>query len=608
MSHPHLTHLIAKSKATIKGFKKWHWTSWTLSFVLSWVALTTIAVTSFGTGRYALSVLSHHKMSDTWAIMFLELEHHSHGLAERLMDELRLPHKAEFEVDILFKEGKGPQIVIDSLPASVGPEDLGVASLEDLKNWDDLRAVKVGGRVYLAQLGDSKGVPGDATRLTYWPIDSKIFAEVIGPGPSSGGAVYVVNRDGQLLHSTSPDITQGSFGTRPLVQKFIESPLRQGQMEFVTDSGEASYGFFFEIPMSNIVLFSEVEKAKALADIKTIQMRFILLLVGSLLVVLLLLQILMRRITLPLREAASLAQKIGSGDFSHKMVTKGFGELRALSSAFNTMITGLQTRDISIRELMKQQATKVRLEGELEIARNIQQNLLPSWRLPPDCGSEIAAVYLPATECAGDWYSYSHNPHSKETIVAIVDVSGHGTGSSMFTAVIAGIFDQHRHRSGEHFDMAEFASDINGVLHRLGRLQWHATMLMMRHIPGKGEAEFLFAGHPPAIILDPERGDESVKLLVKGSQPLGVEPSFPIVTTTLPFPKGSAFVFYTDGLTEARNPAGRQYGARSLKNCLRKGIKNSPKRLVDHIIEDWERYRAGRSPDDDSCVIVVKAV
>jgi serine phosphatase RsbU (regulator of sigma subunit) len=582
-----------------------------LSIVLSFSVGIPILVASLTAGYFALQVLYQNKMMDTWAIMFLELEHQ--GLV--LGDELRqtLGHSPKTDGELLLNADDATfDIVKGDFPRPLRLQDFGFDSSFFSAPLPKLTALEVEGVRYLGKLENAGSSLSDGVRplLKLWRLNPQIFAKILGIGPSVGGSIYLVTRQGRVIHTTDPGITIANVAGRPLVQKFIRSPLTQGQLSLTSDAGVAMYGFFYEIPETNIIMFSEVEKDRIVASIYRIARQFLLVLSGILIGTLLLIQFPLRRIISPLREMAHLAARLGQGDFKLRMATEGFGELKILSRAFTGMTESLLARDEAIRRLLVEQSTKVRLEGELEIARNIQHNLLPSGKLSPDSGLDIGASYLPAGECAGDWYSFSFNPLLKETVIVIVDVSGHGAGSSMFTSMIAGLFDQYTDAKDELFPIEEFASKMNAVLFRLGKGKWHATMMVARYIAGSGTIQVLFGGHTPGFMHAGQGINQEPGMglkIQKASQPLGISLDFQVVLGSYDFPSGSKLLLYTDGLTEARNQAGKMWGTKSLREIFVSNRGRSVNQTMEAVLREWQEFRRGQVLGDDACLVILRA-
>lgn len=409
----------------------------TLTTAVCWSVAFAILLAGFLVGYYAVTSLYQNKLIDTWAIMFLELEQQG----TRLQEALGKATPQNEAVDVLFEEGGDGALkpIQGAIGKTLYPKDFGFEGARIAKVLPSVTFVTWAGELFLLSREDS-----NAKLIRLKKVQPATLRNVFGRRDSQDASLYMVSKEGRLIYSGDSTILETNFLKKTLVQKFIGAPLTHGQLEFKNAEGILYYGFFREIPHSNVIMFSEIEQAKALMSLRTFIYKFILALAAIIASVILLLQYPLIKITRPLRELAALATRVGQGEFSVKPVSVGFGEVSQVSRAFTAMIDGLVTRDRSIQDLMKEQVEKHRIEGELRLAQSIQSNLLPLQNLPESSGIDLKAAYIPATECAGDWYGYHYNPETDESIVAIADVSGHGFGSALFTAIIAGLFTRFK--------------------------------------------------------------------------------------------------------------------------------------------------------------------
>jgi serine phosphatase RsbU (regulator of sigma subunit) len=576
-----------------------------LRFIMTWTNIISILAASLIAGYYALTLLYQNKLSDTWAIMFLELEHQGTLLTERL-STIASTREADAISDAVFRVPDGKTLMVEQ--GAFGKDtSLADFNLDGPSLPRDMPAITVlahSGEAYLARI-DQAGTKGER-RLVLRKVAPTNF-EVRPAPPASQGALYLLTREGKLLYTSDQTITDVNAVDRMLVQRFIKVPIKQGQMELTSPDGEDFYGFFAEIPKTNIVMFSEIKRSAAMAPVKKIIGRFLAVLTLILVGAVVLLQLPLSKITGPVRELAHMATSVGQGRFDVNPSIKGFGELSVLTKAFSSMASGLVERDRQVAALMQEEAEKGRMEGELAIARRIQENLLPERPLPSEAGLIIASEYISAGECAGDWYHYAYNAKKQETVVVIADVSGHGAGASVFTAVIAGLFDEFRNRDDRPFNMSEFAKSTNDVIFRLGKMQWHATMMIARFVATEPVLDLLLAGHPPPLLrtgLDGETGAISPPL--RGSPVLGSSLDFKPTLRQVPFPKGSSLLTYTDGLTEAANAAGKMYLRRRVRETFLKG-SGDPREALALLMEDWRGFLVSETPNDDVCVIALRA-
>lgn len=553
-----------------------------------------------GTMAYtALSTIFVHKEADAWSIMLLELENSAQRLRQDLDAQLAagVTEASRYELD----ESGTLRRLEGDLPQALGVRDLGVEQLSFESRWS-LYAMS-GEVIALRRL------PGQGQNIV---AAVRVKVERIS-GAGTGAqktTVYLANRDGQLLYANASSVVPDRLLSRPLVMKFIATPLQVGQLVFDTpESKQRRYGFFREIPETNAVLFAEAEVKTLLRSVYDLGLRMSLAFGGILLAAVAGLQIPLVLLTRPLATLARAAQRVGQGELGIEVAAAGVGELRHLSTAFGNMIQGLRLRDLRIQALMEEQKEKIRLEQEVDIAQTIQENLLPPIKAASPEALRFGAVYLPADKVAGDWYGLKSDGDTGETVLAVADVSGHGVGASMFTAIIAALFDDYWMRRVGGFPMLDFVKGVNAALINLGHAKWHCTMAVARCTRGEGVIEIANCGHPFPLLLDPSSTRKPCRQIPASGDALGLQHAFHLEVERCPFPLGSTLLLYTDGLTEATGPDARPYSVRSLMRSVVAAKEGSlPLDLVSHVVQDWRKFLASSRPADDASLIALRSV
>ncbi len=471
------------------------------------------------------------------------------------------------------------------------------------------------GRTFVAQPVDvslamemlDKKPPGQGDFYFLWPINvMRLFAaEATSDG---AGIIYAVTTEGQLLVSTSRHITSANFAKRRLVQTFIDNQFRQGQLEYAGPDGNKILGVFFQIPETNIVLFSETPRKIALAPVYQLRNRYATMALITLLLTVAIVIFSLRPVVDPISDLVRVARRISAGDFSAKPLIQGIGETEVLNLAFAQMGSDLQRRDDAIHKLHEEQKGKIRLEAELAVTKSIQDNFMPHGALTPDSHVVINTAYTPASEAAGDWYSYHYDSITGQSVVAIADVSGHGAGSAMFTAIIAGMFEYHRNISnGRPYPVEGFIRGCNHLIMSLGQKRWHATMQVATWSKEDTDVVIYNAGHPPAMMITPGTPPD-VAVVSPASHVIGLASEFEIGQQRVPFAKGNSLFFYTDGLLEGARSDGTQFGQRRIARSCREAATLEPKQFLEKILSDWLKHLDGAPPDDDVCSIVMQRI
>jgi len=283
------------------------------------------------------------------------------------------------------------------------------------------------------------------------------------------------------------------------------------------------------------------------------------------------------------------AQAIARGDFSVRVQSKARDQIGDLARSFDGMAE-------SIERLLVQTAEKQRLEGEIAIARTIQQKLLP----PPEAelpGLRILAHFQPVAEIGGDYYDYFAMPDER-TAVAVGDVSGHGLPTGLLAAMAKAALTTQI-ESG--LSGSALFARLNDLIHRSTDSRNYMTLALLVCEASTRRVELTNAGQ-----LAPYRiSNGTVASLSLPSFPLGTSPRTEFPTATYELHAGDRVVLLTDGLVEAADPAGEPYGFERLEALLRAGSSSDAEALRDAILAAVAAHTAGAPADDDRTLVIV---
>jgi serine phosphatase RsbU (regulator of sigma subunit) len=579
-----------------------------LGVAVSAISMTTILASAGVVSFFASQILYENKLRDTWAIMYLELETKARQLAAALeaAQTSRATPAADHGADLVLRKEADGLIPVAGDGSVLPATELRLPGGKDI---DPILVFKVAGQEYLGRIAAQPAGRG-AGQLVY------LWKTAIAPhlGQFKGGvdvtSVYVVNKQGQVLFANDPTISDATVLARPLVQSFAAAPFRQGQLEFVSADKQAMYGFYAEVDKTNLVMFAEIPKSQALVPVRKALTTLGGFIVLILVLALMFLQYPLALIVRPVRDLASLAGEVAQGRFQGKSRHSGFGELRLLTGSFIRMSESLAARDQRILALMAEQREKIRMDGELRIARSIQENLLPGQPFPGNRGLDVAASYVPASEVAGDWYHYVYSEASREGLFAILDVSGHGAGAAMFTTVTASIFaDAWRSTaSGASFDSKSVMQRLNHQFLTLGKGRWSASMVIAKIRADEESCELTIAGHPPPLLYTAQRQRIESPALRRGSPLLGIEAAVEPRVVRLPFAAGALLVMFTDGFFLPGDPGKKARFGRKDAMALLQGMPGvSSERINKRLHSEWSAKLAGAAAADDLCLLTVRA-
>jgi len=257
-------------------------------------------------------------------------------------------------------------------------------------------------------------------------------------------------------------------------------------------------------------------------------------------------------------------------------------------------------------DLRTQREARARLEGELNAARDIQRALLPDPRLvlAGEPRVAVAAALEPARTVGGDLYDVFIV--GRDQLVFIVgDVSGKGIQASLFMAICKALAKSAAH--GAKASPAVAISQANRDLDRENPRMLFCTALMGMLDLRDGTMTLCNAGHEPPLLVDPDTGDVNA-VKAAGGPALCFLEEVEYEETCRRLQPGQALVLTTDGVTEARSPAGELYGTERLRATMARALRGG--RPVDDalaiLLDDVRAWVGDAAPSDDLTAMIVR--
>jgi serine phosphatase RsbU (regulator of sigma subunit) len=259
-------------------------------------------------------------------------------------------------------------------------------------------------------------------------------------------------------------------------------------------------------------------------------------------------------------------------------------------------VAALHLRNLS---LAMEAAERRRLEGELALARRIQVALLPD-HLPQVPGWELYGGNVPSRGVSGDYYEVVERLEGRECALIVADVSGKGMAASLLTASLQAL------SAGPVEDGLppdEICARLSRLLFRRTPPEKYATAFVGILEPATGRLRYTNAGHNPPLVL---RAAGTAEELRPTGVPIGLLASAPYRAAEVTLGPGDTLVLYTDGIVEAADPAGEEYGLSRLKEvCLRH--RGDPCDAIAEALErDLEAFVRGVPFADDRTVVLAR--
>lgn len=239
---------------------------------------------------------------------------------------------------------------------------------------------------------------------------------------------------------------------------------------------------------------------------------------------------------------------------------------------------------------------RVRVRDELEVARELQEELLPH-DLPVLPGYLFAHSYRTANEVGGDYYDLTLLPDGRLSLM-MGDASGHGMAAGLVMAIANATL-----QTAVDLDPSpeRVLALLNRTLCRTGTKRTFMSVFYAVLIPATGELEYVCAGHPFPLL---RRADGSLEELGCGGFPLGLREPLEVVRRTVTLQPGDLLVLYTDGLPEAVDATGKTaFGYERIQAAL--GPGGSPQTVHDGILRSFDRHAGGEPLLDDLTLVVI---
>ena len=414
----------------------------------------------------------------------------------------------------------------------------------------------------------------------------------------SRGGTYLVHPDpDKLFYQTI--FTEGLIDSKPAQDELGKSMLElEAGFRRLEIDGVRSYVFFTPLkatgwsmaivcPESDI--FGRFNRLRWF--ITTIDLLGLLLLFFSCFQVI-------RKTMRPLSDLARQAEEIASGHFDTVLpASTQPDELGTLTRSFADMQSSLVTY---MDELTRTTANKVRIEGELQIARDIQMGMIPQVFPPfPDRKDiDLYASMEPAREVGGDLYDYFIQ--GGRLYFCIADVSGKGVPASLFMAVVRNLF---RAAGKQELLPDEIARRINDILSDGNEQLMFVTMFIGAIDLETGRLDFCNCGHNPPVVL-PHDG-KPVFLSCKANTSIGILPDARFEGEYVDGFKDTPLFLYTDGLNEAENPDHELFGSDRLLAILSEPYTDA-ETVVKRMQKAISAHVAGADASDDLTMLCLE--
>ncbi|MCY3923461.1 MAG: SpoIIE family protein phosphatase [Chloroflexi bacterium] len=288
-------------------------------------------------------------------------------------------------------------------------------------------------------------------------------------------------------------------------------------------------------------------------------------------------------------------------------------EYGELAGVFLDMAREVGAREIRLNAIVEERTVELseknqaledaqrEIRNDLEMAHSVQAALVPS-DLPEDPRAGVAAFMTPALDVGGDFYDAFITDHG-HLAFAIADVSGKGVASALMMAVGRALL---RSAANQHADPSMAVAETNDQLCSMNPKELFITAFFGVIDLELGTLTYVNAGHDPPYLMRPNEGPEMIPMT--GGIALGVLPELNYTETTIPLDEGASMFLYTDGITEAEDVAGQQFGRERLEEKLAGLNGEGPQELMESVLTDLRTFSGDAKQFDDITCMAVQFV
>lgn len=422
--------------------------------------------------------------------------------------------------------------------------------------------------------------------------------------------VFMFSRSGVMVLSDDPQEimartlnTPATDITGPGVEE-LAGRIRRGEAGVsrvigIAD-GKTYLAFVARVPSIGWMFGGATPEAEAMASVYNLLVTRVIVGLGTIAVILAVVLGMGVWIVSPIRRLAdavrglSVAALTGEAGRLPRDVRISRDEVGDLSRAFEGMVRQLREQ---VQQLTTETRAREAVESELRLARTIQVSLLPTQFIDrPDLA--LHALSVPARYVGGDFFDFLFLPDGSLSFV-VADVSGKGVPAAMLMAVTRTIL---RDLVSTCAGPAEALTKANGLLMDNNPESMFVTVCLARYEPATGRLRIANAGHPPPLVVAPDGSSREAG--PSTGTVLGVLENQQFGELALTLDRGERLVLYTDGISEAKSPAGALFTTPGLERLCREFRDRAPQAFGEEVLAAVDRYQAGQSHDDVTLLVL----
>jgi sigma-B regulation protein RsbU (phosphoserine phosphatase) len=439
-------------------------------------------------------------------------------------------------------------------------------------------------------------------------IDLTRLQQTVGSEIRENLDFFILSRDGRFIFHPDPGriMALPALDYEPEASRSALAPLMAAMLSGETGSGwvdqwssEGRLGVFYApVAGAGWVFVCRMSADEVLADVRHRMAFGASALILALLLIGVCIYWVAGRIAAPISALEQTVLRVSAGDFEATVDESASAtEIQTLARSFNRMTTDLRA---NVERLAIEKAARRRIERDLDIAREIQQSQLPTSE-PEIPGYQVSGWSKPADKTGGDYYDWQMLPDGR-LFVSLADVSGHGVGPALVTAVCRAYTRAGLSLAQETGVLLSRLNDLLVADLPAGRF---VTFVGVALDAARHSARMASAGHGPLFRYIAAR-HEIVECIATGL-PLGVVPDNQYdAALEFSLAPGDALLLLTDGLFEWANRSGEMFGLSRLRSAILDCAKGSPREMIQNLYDRARTFVDGATQEDDITLVVLK--
>ena len=322
-------------------------------------------------------------------------------------------------------------------------------------------------------------------------------------------------------------------------------------------------------------------------------------------------------INMPEMDGLTLLQHIPQVDPNIRaVIVSAYGDMKNIRTAMNRGAFDFVTKPLDFedlqltidrtlqhlfewREAQSSHDKLIALRNELDVASQMQKSILPT-QFPNVAGYEVFARMEPAREVGGDFYDLLDLGNGLVGLV-IADVSDKGVPAGLFMMASRTMLKSTAATSGAP---AVVVGAVNNLLHAENEASMFVTVVYAVYDPANATLTYANGGHDSPLVISAD--GTSTLVPSTGGIPLGLVPSYEFRQKTFSISPGDTVLFYTDGVTEAMNADGEEFGMERLRSIFADAPPVDSKEATERVFEAVHDFAGGTPQSDDvTCLALV---